>query len=66
MRTLISRKAAVFSLVILAALAPSVALATDGYYTVNFGDGSCGIVHCGDNGCSVIDRYPCEDRLQPE
>jgi hypothetical protein len=45
---------------ILAAIAPSVALADDtGYYEVNNGDGTCATESCGENGCIVVDVHPC-------
>jgi len=47
---------------IIAAVAPSAAFADgegEGYYEVNYGDGTCATVSCGRNGCVVVDIHPC-------
>ena len=53
-----------------AALAPTVAVAQDtsswGIYYFNDGNGTCGYVSCGENGCSVIDTFPCPREVSPD
>lgn len=58
-------KAAVVAATI--ALAPTAALADEswpGWY-YNDGNGNCGYVQCGPNGCSVIDQFPCPNEVNP-
>lgn len=60
MKGYIVRKFGVLGLTIAAAMAPAAALAqqTGGYY-FNDGNGNCGYVECGSNGCVVIERWAC-------
>jgi hypothetical protein len=48
-------------------LSPTAALADEswpGYY-FNDGNGNCGYVQCGPNGCAILDEYPCPREVDP-
>jgi hypothetical protein len=56
-------------LVAAAGIAPGVALADPpqpGIYYFNDGNGTCGYISCGENGCTVIDTFPCPREVSPD
>lgn len=62
MKKSVVRKLALLGLVGAAALSPTASLAqTSGYgiFYFNDGNGTCGYISCGENGCTVIDMFPC-------
>lgn len=58
MKMSILRKLTVIGLFAAAAAAPTAAYA-DGIYYFNDGNGTCGYISCGPNGCAIIDMFPC-------
>ena len=62
MRSFMIRKFAVFGLVVAGALTPAAALA-DTLVWFNDGNGYCGYMSCGANGCQVIDIEYCPDEV---
>lgn len=47
-------------LALAAGMAPGAAVAQQyGYYYFNDGNGNCGYISCGPNGCAVVDQFPC-------
>lgn len=60
MKGYIVRKLGVLGLVAAAALAPTAALAqASGPFYFNDGNGTCGYILCGSNGCAVIESWAC-------
>jgi hypothetical protein len=62
MKAFTFRKAAILGLAAFAAMTPVAASAQMsgwGIFYFNDGQGTCGYVSCGENGCSVIDTFPC-------
>jgi hypothetical protein len=60
MKRSIIRKFAVLALAVAAATAPTAAFAEEwGIWYFNDGNGTCGYISCGENGCTVIDTFPC-------
>lgn len=55
------RKLVVLGLFAASAVAPTAALAQSnwGIFYFNDGNGTCGYISCGANGCAVIDMFPC-------
>ena len=61
MKKSVVRKLAVLGFVG-AAMSPTASLAQSSGYGVfyfNDGNGTCGYISCGENGCTVIDQFPC-------
>lgn len=62
MKKTMVRNFAAVGLFVAAAMMPTAASAQMsgwGLWYFNDGNGTCGYIHCGENGCSVIDMFPC-------
>ena len=64
------RKRTIFAMVpaLLFGLSVPAASFADGYtytYQFNDGEGNCGIIGCGPNGCTVIEHHYCPREVDP-
>ena len=60
-------RCAVYVIALIGFLTPTATLAGAHYeYIINDGQGNCAVIACGDNGCAVINTFPCPREVGDE